>query len=401
MSNSREVWFLSAKRTAFGAFGGALRGQSATELGTLAAGAALGESGVSPAEVDHVVMGNAVQTSSDAIYLARHVGLGVGLPVETPAVTVNRLCASGFQAITQGAQEILLGDAAVVLSGGTESMSQAPHAVRGARWGDLRLGPATGRFEDVLWQALLDTRCGLTMAETAERVAAKYAVTRQESDRVALRSHQRAAAAWNEGRFQAEVVPVALRSRRGDTQFARDEHIRADASYEALSALAPYFSETGLVTAGSASGIGDGAASVVLANAEWAKEKGLDPLGRIVSWAYVGVEPDLMGIGPAPAIRKALDRAGKRLDEMRLVEVNEAFAPQYVAVEKELGLDPEKTNVDGGAIALTHPLAASGARIVVHLLHEIRRRGGGFGVGSACVGGGQGGAVVIEAFGKS
>ena len=401
MSNSREVWFLSAKRTAFGAFGGALRGQSATELGTLAARAALSESGVSPAEVDHVVIGNAVQTSSDAIYLARHVGLGVGLPVETPAVTVNRLCASGFQAVTQGAQEILLGDAAVVLSGGAESMSQAPHAVRGARWGDLRLGPATGRFEDVLWQALLDTRCGLTMAETAERVAAKYAVTREESDRVALRSHQRAAAAWNEGRFQAEVVPVALRARRGDTQFARDEHIRPDTSYEALSALAPYFSETGLVTAGSASGIGDGAASVVLANAEWAKEKGLDPLGRIVSWAYVGVEPDLMGIGPAPAIRKALHRAGKRLDEMQLVEVNEAFAPQYVAVEKELGLDPEKTNVDGGAIALTHPLAASGARIVVHLLHELRRRGGGFGVGSACVGGGQGGAVVIEAFGKS
>jgi acetyl-CoA acyltransferase 2 len=401
VSISREVWFLAAKRTAFGAFGGALRGQSATELGILSARAALGEAGVTPADVEHVVMGNALQTSADAIYLARHVGLGAGLPVETPAVTVNRLCASGFQAVTQGAQEILLEDAEVVLSGGTESMSQAPHAIRGARWGDLRLGPAAGRFDDVLWQALLDSRCGLTMAETAERVAAKYAVTREESDRVALRSHQRAAAAWNEGRFEAEVVPVALRGRRGDTQFARDEHIRSDASYEALSGLAPYFSESGLVTAGSASGIGDGAASMVLASARWATERGLEPLGRIVSWAYVGVEPDLMGIGPAPAIRKALERAGKRLDEMRLVEVNEAFAPQYVAVERELGLDPEKTNVDGGAIALTHPLAASGARILVHLLHELRRRGGGFGVGSACVGGGQGGAVVVEAFGKS
>jgi acetyl-CoA acetyltransferase family protein len=236
------------------------------------------------------------------------------------------------------------------------------------------------------------------MAETAERVAAKYGVTREESDRVALRSHQRASAAWNEGRFQSEVVPVALRSRRGDTQFARDEHIRADATYEGLSALAPYFSEDGLVTAGSASGIGDGSACMVIANAEWAKGRGLAPLGRLVSWAFVGVEPDLMGIGPAPAIRKALERAGKRLEDMHLVEVNEAFAPQYLAVERELGLDPTKTNVDGGAIALTHPLAASGARILVHLLHELRRRGGGFGVGSACVGGGQGGAVVVEAF---
>ena len=399
MSNVREVWFLSARRTAFGAFGGALRGQSATELGILSGRAALGESSVAPTDVDHVVIGNALQTSPDAIYLARHVGLGVGLPVETPAVTVNRLCASGFQAVTQGAQEILLGDAEAVLVGGTESMSQAPHTVRGARWGDLRLGPATGRFEDVLWQALLDTRCGLTMAETAERVAAKYGVTREESDRVALRSHQRASAAWNEGRFQAEVVPVAIRSRRGDTQFARDEHVRADATYEGLSVLAPYFSDDGLVTAGTASGIGDGSASMVIASAEWARERGIEPLGRLVSWAYVGVEPSLMGIGPAPAIRGALAKAGKGLEDIQLVEVNEAFAPQYLAVERELGLDPAKTNVDGGAIALTHPLAASGARILVHLLHELRRRGGGFGVGSACVGGGQGGAVVIEAFG--
>jgi len=399
VSNVREVWFLSARRTAFGAFGGALRGQSATELGILSGRAALGESSVAPTDVDHVVIGNALQTSPDAIYLARHVGLGVGLPVETPAVTVNRLCASGFQAVTQGAQEILLGDAEAVLVGGTESMSQAPHTVRGARWGDLRLGPATGRFEDVLWQALLDTRCGLTMAETAERVAAKYGVTREESDRVALRSHQRASAAWNEGRFQAEVVPVAIRSRRGDTQFARDEHVRADATYEGLSVLAPYFSDDGLVTAGTASGIGDGSASMVIASAEWARERGIEPLGRLVSWAYVGVEPSLMGIGPAPAIRGALAKAGKGLEDIQLVEVNEAFAPQYLAVERELGLDPAKTNVDGGAIALTHPLAASGARILVHLLHELRRRGGGFGVGSACVGGGQGGAVVIEAFG--
>ncbi len=397
-SNGSEVVFLSAKRTGFGAFGGALRGHTATELAVVAGRAAVESSGVDPSQFGHVVVGNALQTSSDSVYLARHVGLGVGLPVDTPAVTVNRLCASGFQAVTQGAQEILLGASQAVLCGGTEAMSQAPHTVRGARWGELRLGAAGGHFEDVLWQALLDTRCGLTMAETAERLAGRYGVNRQDSDRVALRSHQRATAAWEEGRFQAEVVPVTLRGRRGETQFAKDEHVRSDATYEGLSALTPYFASDGLVTAGSASGIGDGSAALVIASRAFADAEGLPPLGRLVSWAYVGVEPEVMGIGPAPAIRKALSGAGLSLEDMSLVEVNEAFAPQYLAVERELGLDPAKTNVDGGAIALTHPLGASGARILAHLLHELRRRGGGFGVGSACVGGGQGGAVVIEAF---
>ncbi|MEX2526185.1 MAG: acetyl-CoA C-acetyltransferase [Gemmatimonadota bacterium] len=394
----RDVVFLSGKRTPFGTFGGSLKEFSATELGVESGRAALEAAGVEPQQVHHVIYGNALQTSSDAIYLARHVGLGVGVPQEVPAVTVNRLCGSGFQAIAQGAQEILLGDAQVVLAGGTESMSQAPHVIRGARWGGLRLGPTGGAFEDLLWEALLDTRCDLTMAQTAEELADRYEVTREEADGVAFRSQERAAAAWAEGRFDAEVASVTVKTRKGEVEFARDEHLRPDTTLEALSGLRPYFRKDGLVTAGNASGIGDGSASVVLADGGWAETQGLKPLGRLVSWAFVGVEPKIMGIGPAPAIRQALERAGMTLAEMDLVEVNEAFAPQYMAVEKELALDPARTNVDGGAIALTHPLAASGSRITLHLLHELRRRGARFGVGSACIGGGQGGAVVVEAF---
>jgi len=270
--------------------------------------------------------------------------------------------------------------------------------VRGARWGSLRLGEAGGFFEDLLWQALLDTNCDLTMAQTAEELADRYQVTREEADEVAYRSQQRAHAAWEEGRFADEVVPVTVKTRKGDKEFARDEHIRADTTMDTLEKLRPYFRKDGLVTAGNASGIGDGSASAVIASREFAEEKGLRPIGRLVSWGYAGVEPRVMGIGPAPAARRALERAGLALEDMDLVEVNEAFAPQYKAVEKELGLDPEKTNVNGGAIALTHPLAASGARITIHLLHELRRRGGRYALGSACIGGGQGGAVVVEAF---
>lgn len=397
-TGTSEVVFLSAKRTPFGGFGGSLRSLSATDLATVSGRAAIEAAGVEPEDLDHVVYGNALQTSSDAMYLARHVGLQVGAPESTPAVTVNRLCASGFQAVTQAAQEILLGLSDVTLCGGTESMSQAPHILRGTRWGELRLGSAAGQLEDMLWQALFDTSCGLAMAQTAEELAARYSVTRQESDAAALRSHRRAAAAWDEGRFAAEVVPVSVDAGKEQAEFAYDERIRRDATIDGLARLRPYFSRDGLVTAGSASGIGDGSASVILASRDWAGGSGLEPLGRLVSWAYVGVDPRVMGIGPAPAIRRALERAGMTLDDMQLVEVNEAFAPQYVAVEKELGLDPERTNVDGGAISITHPLAASGARITAHLLHELRRRGGGFGIGSACVGGGQGGAIVLEAF---
>jgi acetyl-CoA acyltransferase 2 len=393
-----SVVFLSGKRTGFGTFGGSLKDLTATDLGVFASRAALAAASIEPEDIQHTFFGNALQTSSDAIYLARHVGLRSGLPQEAGALTVNRLCGSGFEAIVQGAKEILLGEARATLCGGTESMSTAPHVVRGARWGGFRLGEASRFFEDVLWEALRDGNCGLTMAETAEKLALEYEVTRQDADQVAYQSQQRAKRAWDQGRFDAEIAPVVVKTRKGEVEYRADEHMRPDTTLEALAALRPYFKKDGLVTAGNASGIGDGAAACILADSAWANESGLRAIGRLVSWGFTGVDPSVMGIGPASAARKALERVGLAVADMDLVEVNEAFAPQYKSVEKELGLDSEKTNVDGGAIALTHPLAASGARITVHLLHELRRRGARFGLGAACIGGGQGGAVVVEAF---
>ena len=391
------VVFLSGARTGFGSFGGTLKDLSATELGAIAARGALARGGVEPSLVDHVVFGNVLQTSADAIYLARHVGLRAGLPVETPAVTVNRLCGSGFEAVAQAAQQIVLGESQVVLAGGTESMSQAPHAVRGARWG-LRLGPAAP-LEDTLWEALRDPSCGLSMAETAENLATKYQISRLAVDCYAARSQAAAAAGWESGAFSEEVVPVSIQNRKTKQveDWAADEHMRPGTTPEALAKLPPYFKKDGVVTAGNASGICDGAAALVMTSERFATERGLRPIGRLLAWASVGVEPAYMGIGPAPASRKALERAGLKLEDMDLVEVNEAFAAQYLAVEKELGLDRERTNVDGGAIALGHPLGASGARITLHLLHALRRRGGRYGLGSACIGGGQGAAVIVEA----
>lgn len=393
----REVVFLSGMRTPFGTFGGSLKDFTATDLGTFSATAALDAAGIDPAQVGHVFYGNALQTAADAIYLARHIGLRAGVPVESGALTVNRLCGSGFQAIVSGAQEILLGGTEVALCGGAESMSQAPHVVRGARWGGLRLGPAGNGFEDTLWEALTDSNCGLSMAQTAEGLAEKYAVTREEADQVAVNSQQRARAAWDAGRYDAEVSPVTVRTRKGETGFAVDEHMRPGTTLEGLARLRPYFRKDGLVTAGNASGIGDGAASVLLTSRAWAEANGAKPIARLVSWGFAGVDPRIMGIGPAPAARAALAAAGLTLEDMDLVEINEAFAAQYKSVEKELGLDPERTNVNGGAIAITHPLAASGARITLHLVHELRRRGARYGLGAACIGGGQGGAVVVEA----
>ncbi|MGH7568572.1 MAG: acetyl-CoA C-acetyltransferase [Gemmatimonadales bacterium] len=390
-----DVVFLSGVRTGFGSFGGSLKDQSANELGAVAARHALQRSGVPAAEIGHTVFGNALQTSADAIYCARHVGLKAGLPIEVPAVTVNRLCGSGFEAITQGAQLILLGEADAVLAGGAESMSQAPHVVRGARWG-LRLGPAP--LEDLLWEALKDPQCGLSMAETAENLAEKYRLTRKEVDEVALASQQRAKKAWDDCVFQDEVVPVPVKVKGKEVEFRADEHMRPETTLDALLGLKPYFKKDGLVTAGNASGICDGAAATVIASAEYAKAHGLKPLGRLVAWAVAGVEPKYMGIGPAPAARKALQKAGLKLEQMDLVEVNEAFAPQYLAVEKELGLDRARTNVHGGAIAIGHPLAASGTRITIHLLHALGRAKRRYGLGSACIGGGQGAAVIVEAY---
>ena len=394
----KEVVFLSGKRTPFGTFGGSLKELSATDLGVLSATSALDAAGIDPARVGHVFYGNALQSSADAIYLARHVGLRAGVPQSAGALTVNRLCGSGFQAVVSGAQEILLGETDVALCGGTESMSQAPHVVRGARWGKLRLGPAGQQFQDSLWEALTDSNCGLTMAQTAEKLAEQYGVTREEADQVAVNSQLRAKAAWDAGRYDAEVTPVTVRTRKGERLFGVDEHVRPDTTMERLAGLRPYFKKDGLVTAGNASGIGDGAASMVVADRAWADAENATPIGRLVSWGFAGVDPEIMGIGPAPAARAALAKAGLTLDEIDVVEINEAFAPQYKAVEKELGLDPDRTNVNGGAIAITHPLAASGARITLHLLHELRRRGARYGLGAACIGGGQGGAVVVEAY---
>jgi len=396
--HSTDIVFLSGVRTGFGAFGGALKSYSAIQLGAIAAKHAMERAGTDITVIDHVVFGNALQTSADAIYLARHIGLQAGVPLEIPAVTVNRLCGSGFESIIQGAQQILLGESQVVLAGGTESMSQAPHVVRGARWG-LRLGPAPP-FEDLLWESLQDPQCGFSMAETAENLADKHKIAREDVDAYALRSQQAAAAGWTNGHFADEVIPVPVKNpkTRQMEDWAADEHMRPTTTAEGLAKLPPYFKKDGVVTAGNASGICDGAAAVVIAGEKYASGAGLQPLGRLVAWGVAGVEPKYMGIGPVPAAHKALAKANMTLDQMDLVEVNEAFSAQYLAVERELGLDRGRTNVDGGAIAIGHPLAASGTRITLHLLHALRRQGKRFGLGSACIGGGQGAAVIVEAF---
>jgi len=390
-----EIVILSGARTAFGAFGGTLKDMTATDLGVVAAKGALERSQVSAHDIHHVIFGNAQQTSADALYLARHVGLRVGVPVPVPALTVNRICGSGFQSIISGAQLLLLGEADFVLAGGTESMSQAPHVIRGARWG---IGLGQGKLEDSLWTALTDPYCDLSMALTAENLAIRYGISRAACDEFAYRSQQRAKAAQESGRLAQEIVPVEIKGRRGDrTLFEKDEHLRPATTLEGLSALKPYFKQDGVVTAGNASGISDGAAAVVLTTADKARERGLKPMARLLSWGIAGCDPDVMGIGPAPATRMALKKAGLTLDQMDVVEVNEAFAAQYLAVEKDLGLNREKVNVNGGAIAIGHPLGASGARLTVTLLYELKARRARYGLGTACIGGGQGIALIVEA----
>jgi len=389
-----QVFILGGARTPMTDYVGALKDVSALELGAIAARAAFDRTGVKPEWVDHAVVGNVLQTSSDAIYGARHVALKAGVPKEVPALTVNRLCGSGIQAAISGAQMIQLGEAGLVLTGGIESMSQAPHVVRGLRSG-LKLGQ--GKLEDYLWEALLDPYCGCTMAMTAENCAAKYGITREEQDCYALRSQQLADKAWREGRFAEEVVAVEVKTRKGVTVVDRDDHMRPETTLDVLATLPPAFKKDGTVTAGNASGIVDGGAALILASQDAIDRHGLKPIGRLVDWAAVGVEPSLMGMGPAPATRKVLDRSGLRLADLDLIEVNEAFAGQYLAVEKELGLERDKVNVNGGAIALGHPLGMSGTRLLLTVLLERRRRGKKRGLATACIGGGQGIAAIVEA----
>ena len=388
-----EIFILGGARTPMADYTGKLKDFSAIELGAIAARAAMERTGVKPEDVDHVVYGNVLQTSADAVYGARHVGLKAGLPIEVPALTVNRLCGSGIQAATSGGQLLQLGEADVVLTGGMESMSQAPHVIRGLRNG-LRLGQ--GALEDTLWSALLDTHCGCTMAGTAENCAAKYNVSREEQDAYAIRSQQLADKAWKEGRLKEEVVPVEIKSRKGVELFAQDDHMRPESTMEGLAKLPAAFSKNGCVTAGNASGIVDGGAALLIASAKGVKDHGLTPLAKLTHWAYVGVEPTLMGMGPVPATRKALERAGLSLKDIDLIEVNEAFAAQYLSVEKELGLDRERVNVNGGAIALGHPLGMTGTRLLLTLTLELRRRGLKRGLATACIGGGQGIAALVE-----
>lgn len=390
---TKDVFILGGKRTPMGEYVGALKDISAIDLGATASKAALETTGVAPEEIDHTIIGNALQTSGDAIYGARHVALKAGVPYDRPALTVNRLCGSGIQAIVSGAQLIQLGEAQTCLVGGMESMSQAPHVIRGARSG---FGLGQGKLEDSLMVALLDTYCNTPMAGTAENLARKFEISREEQDKYALRSQQAAKRALDAGVFAEEIVPVEIKSRKGSTFFDQDDHMRPETTMEGLAKLKPAFAKDGFVTAGNASGIVDGAASLVIADEAFVKSKNLQPLGRIVSWAYAGVEPEMMGIGPVPASLQALEKAGLKLENMDLVEVNEAFAAQYLAVEQELGLDREKTNINGGAIALGHPLAATGARLVLTLLLELRRRSGRYGLATACIGGGQGIAIICE-----
>ncbi|HZZ86457.1 MAG TPA: acetyl-CoA C-acyltransferase [Anaeromyxobacteraceae bacterium] len=390
-----EVVFLAARRTPFGTFGGTLKDLTATDLGVHAAKAALAQAGVAAHHFGHVVLGNVAQTSTDAIYFARHVGLRAGLPQSVPAVTVNRLCGSGFEAVVQGAMHLLTGQAEVVLTGGAESMSQAPLVLRGTRWGHP-LGKVP-ELEDSLWSALTDTWAEMPMALTAEKLGEQYRITQDEVDEYAVLSQRRFAAAQEAGRLREELAPLEVTTRKGPVAFARDEHPRPGTTLEQLRKLPKVFKKDGLIHAGAASGIADGAGALVLATRDFADRHHLKPLARLVNWGFAGVDPTIMGIGPAPAFRHAMERAGAKLGDFDLFEVNEAFSPQYLAVEKELGLPRDLTNVDGGAIAVGHPLAASGARIAMHMIYELRRRGGRYALGGACIGGGQGIAVILEA----
>ena len=393
-NNTENIYIVSGKRTAFGSFGGGLKDVSATDLTVAAAQATIAASGINLEDIDHTIIGNVIQSGADAAYLARHVGLKVGIPIHSGAYIVNRLCGSGFQSIANAAEMILTNQAQCILAGGVEQMSQIPYVARKVRFDGMRMG--NFELEDYMTSALTDAYAGIPMAITAENLGEKYAITREQCDQYSIKSQAKYKKAFDLGYFKDEICPVKVITKKGELIIDKDEHPKPDVTLEKISTMKALFKKEGLVTAATASGVVDGAACSMIASESFIKKHGLKPMAKILSWASVGCDPKIMGIGPAPAARKALERAGLTLDQMDLVEVNEAFAAQYLSVEKELKLNPEKTNVNGGAIAVGHPLGASGTRIMNLLAYELHRRNARYALGSACIGGGQGIAMVIE-----
>ncbi|MGG0277909.1 acetyl-CoA C-acetyltransferase [Bacillus rhizoplanae] len=388
------TYIVDGARTAFGTFGGALKDVTDIDLGVAATEEALKRSGIQASNVDEIIFGNIIHTSSSSAYLARHIGLKSGMAESSSALTLNRLCGSGLQSIVSAAQSIASGDAKVVVAGGTENMSLSPHVLRGTRFGSPNKAP---RVDDMLWETLTDNYVGCGMGLTAENLAEKYSISREEQDQFSVESQEKAIAARDSGRFAEEIVPIKLKGRKGkEVIFDTDEHIREGASVEGLAKLKPAFKKDGTVTPGNASGINDGAAAVLVASEEYVSEHNLKPLAKIVTWGVAGVDPSIMGIGPVPASKKALEKAGLSLEDIGLFEFNEAFASQSIAVIKELGVDKEKVNVNGGAVALGHPVGASGARITYSLALEMRKRNVKYGLASLCIGGGQGIAIILE-----
>lgn len=390
--NETDIVIIDGARTAFAKFGGSFKDMSAIDLGAITAKEAMVRSRVEAEEIDHVVVGNVIQSSPDAVLMARHVGLKAGVPIEVPALTVNRLCGSGLEAITQAARMIKSGESRIALAGGAENMSQIPHVIRGARWG-IPLFEAP--MKDYLYEALYDPYGQCFMADTGENLAQQYRLSREEVDLHALSSHEKALTAMEKGVFRDEIVPVTIQERKAAKVVDTDEHPR-HTSLAQLAKLETKFKGDGVITAGNASGINDGAASVVVTSANYAAKRGLKPIARLVSWAVAGVDPKVMGIGPVPAIRKALKQANLQMEDIDLIEINEAFSAQYLACQRELGFNPEIGNVNGGAIALGHPLGASGTRITLSLIYELGRRGKKYGAASLCIGGGQGIAAIWE-----
>lgn len=388
------TYIVDGARTAFGTFGGALKDVTDIDLGVAATEEALKRSGIQASNVDEIIFGNIIHTSSSSAYLARHIGLKSGMAESSSALTLNRLCGSGMQSIVSAAQSIASGDAKVVVAGGTENMSLSPHVLRGTRFGSPNKAP---KVDDMLWETLTDNYVGCGMGMTAENLAEKYSISREEQDQFSVESQEKAIAARDSGRFAEEIVPVKLKGRKGkEVIFDTDEYIREGASVEGLAKLKPAFKKDGTVTPGNASGINDGAAAVLVASEEYVSEHNLKPLAKIVTWGVAGVDPSIMGIGPVPASKKALEKAGLSLEDIGLFEFNEAFASQSIAVIKELGVDKEKVNVNGGAVALGHPVGASGARITYSLALEMRKRNVKYGLASLCIGGGQGIAIILE-----